>query len=1367
MRNDADEGDFLRQRERIAAGGANLLTDFPRPPSPAFRRRRVSLRLGTAILPGGLVQGRDDFSLFISLLSAIAAVICRMGRGDGVLLGSLSSASPADCPRAAATPLQRVWIPIDGRREMSGSQFQAAVASAVSRVRSHLDQQAEPRQESLPRPLSAAGASPARILFALLDEPSPLLGTPLRSAELSYLQAELVDSDLVLIAQRHGESLRLRCDADAELFCLGTIRRFLPMVRRQWIRMLRHPAARIDQAPLIGRSQTARLLAIAHGPDVIESGASTIHEWFQRSAAVCPDTIAIESPTEQIRYGELNSQSNRLAQQLRELGVRDESIVAIGLERSVSFVIASLAVLKCGAAYVPIDPRHPDVRRNRMLRTASADLALVATPLLPDWRSPGTRLPGTEREKSVGPLLPGAGPWGASHKRGPTLFSRTILGWDQAISRLPQYADAPPPSSAGAKHAAYLLYTSGTTGTAKGVVVEHRNLVNLIHWHHRRYPTGVGERVGQTSSISFDASVWEIWSALTCGASLVLLDESASAVPETLADWFSDQRLAHCFLATRLTENLLQRIPLQGLPLRTLLTGGERLDPIPQADLGDVRLVNHYGVTEAAVVSSCTDVGDAIHSDRPSIGRPIDNTQVYLLDEHGRLAPPGAVGEISIGGQGVARGYHGQPRMTAERYLPDPFATRPGQRLYRTGDLGRYRVDGRLEYLGRCDRQVQLRGVRVEPGEIEATLLAYPGVRQAAVVAIPPGDRASHLVAFVVTADTSIDTDAIASHAERSLPQPMVPRQLVRLDALPTTSHGKIDYPLLARQASGLAERPCQTRPPGPKEQALIEIWSNILGRPQVGVGDNFFSLGGDSILAIQCVSAARARGIRLRPDQFVRFPTIAQLAVIACSDGSAERALPACTGPAPLTPIQAWLIAGSPSTPKEFTQTMCFQVRSSFTDAQWSWAWDRLVRHHDALRLRVQGTPPNLQQHVVAEETRAILNIIDAVPETAAQRRQREKSIAQQLRQRIDLAGGPILQAALMRMPEQRADQLIVVIHHCAVDGVSWQILIEDLAALLECVDAAEAGRRLPTTGTSYLRWAHHLAHRASSGADEHQRDYWRRQFPSSPVPLPRDFQVTHSDGGFQRSVSIRLDPVRSKCLHWLAPQLEGHGPLASLVAATACTLAGWSGQTCAWFELEGHGRVCHSADQDLSRTVGWFTARFPFLVACPGAVSLSTEILSELVDAVNQRLGEIPDGGLGFGILSLPPSADDWPALPEVRLNYLGQLDRMFPPERGYRLLRRSLAPDRGPHDRRPHLFEIDAAVLRGCLQIDWTYGADAHRRETVVNLAKRLRAVLEHLADHYAAGGHRPGNDERTSKLAPSELQEMTDELRRWNG
>jgi microcystin synthetase protein McyB len=640
-----------------------------------------------------------------------------------------------------------------------------------------------------------------------------------------------------------GPRLMLRIIYQTGRCAEDTIERMLQHWRTLLEAMVATPKARVADLALLTAAERERLVVGWNVTEAEIRRGACVHELFEEQAARTPDVLAVAGGGVELSYRELDERANQLAHRLRTLGVGTEVLVGVCTERRPDMVVGILAVLKAGGAYLPLDVGYPRERLAFMLADAGARVLLTHASL----------------EAHLPPHA------------GATIF--LDRDWDSIAGE----SRAKPVEQARSDNLAYVIYTSGSTGEPKGVELGHTGLVNLVSWHRREYDVVPADRATHLAGLAFDASVWEMWPYLTAGASLHLVPDDVRLSPPQLMNWIAEQRITISFLATPLAEAVLNEPMPSGLALRAVLTGGDKLHRAPPPGL-PFDLFNHYGPTENTVVATATEVVPSSDRDAgaPAIGRPIANVEVYLLDWRGQCVPVGVPGELFIGGESLARGYHGRPELTAEKFVASPF--KPGARLYATGDLARYLPDGNIEFLGRIDGQVKVRGYRIELGEIEAVLGRHAGVRDC-VVAIreqEPGDVC--LAAYTVG---DAEPAELRSHLQGLLPDYMIPAAFMVLDTLPLTPNGKVDRRALPDPDVRFAEPDsAYVRPQGELEELVSRIWQEVLRVPRVGGHTNFFDLGGHSLHLIQVHGKLKSElGREIPMVDLFKFTTVSALA--------------------------------------------------------------------------------------------------------------------------------------------------------------------------------------------------------------------------------------------------------------------------------------------------------------------------------------------------------------------------------------------------------------------------------------------------------------------------------------------------------
>jgi len=594
---------------------------------------------------------------------------------------------------------------------------------------------------------------------------------------------------------------------------------------------------RIGQEPFIAWNATQR----DYPQDVC------VHQLVALQAIAMPNAVALSAGDQVLSYEELNRRSNQLAHYLQICGVGPGVLVGLCIERSLDMVVGLLGILKAGGAYVPLDPTYPAERLAFMLEDAQTPMLVTRQSVATHFTAPGVQ----------------------------------VVCLDTDAEMLARQSATEPTSEVTVTDLAYVIYTSGSTGQPKGVQITHQSLLNLVFWHQQAFAVTSSDRATQVASPAFDATGWELWPYLTIGASVSLPDENTRVTPALLRDWLVEHRITITFLPTALAERIMMLEWPPTTALRFLLTGADTLRHYPPDGL-PFKLINNYGPTEVTVVATSGPVplGVALQ-ELPTIGRPIANTQLYILDEHLRQVPIGEPGELHIGGVGLAKGYLNRPELTAQRFIAHPFSDGPGARLYKTGDLARYLPDGQIAFLGRIDHQIKIRGYRIEPDEIVSLLNRHPAVQTSVVVAREdaPGDK--RLIAYVVlTSGRQVTASSLRETLMTYLPDYMVPALFVRLQTLPMTPNGKVDRAALpAPDTTNTLRDGDIALPSTPTQERLAEIMAPLLGLEQIGIDDNFFMLGGHSLLGTQIIMrVATTFGVTLSLLILFQSPTIRQL---------------------------------------------------------------------------------------------------------------------------------------------------------------------------------------------------------------------------------------------------------------------------------------------------------------------------------------------------------------------------------------------------------------------------------------------------------------------------------------------------------
>jgi amino acid adenylation domain-containing protein/non-ribosomal peptide synthase protein (TIGR01720 family) len=1102
-----------------------------------------------------------------------------------------------------------------------------------------------------------------------------------------------------------------------------------------------NPQQPVAELPLLTKAERDQLLVEWNDTQVDYPKDKCLHQLFEEQVEKTPDAVAVVFEDQQLTYREINARANQLAHYLKSLGVKPETLVGICVERSVEMVVGLLGILKAGGAYVPLDPNYPQERLSYMLEDSQLPILLTQQNLL---------------------------------KKLPQRKTQTIC-MDEDWQNFADHSQDNPYREVKSDNLAYIIYTSGSTGKPKGTMILHSGMVNYLSWCTKTYNVANGEGSTVNSSLGFDATITSLFSPLLVGKMVVLLSEEGEieALKTALCSntKFSLVKItpAHLEILNHLLDEEQVNIQTQAF-----IIGGEALSEkvtsFWKKSAPATRLINEYGPTET-VVGCCTyEVGKpSFPRGNIPIGRPIANTQLFILDKHLQVVPIGVTGELYIGGDGLARGYLNCPELTQEKFISNPFLNSKSERLYKTGDLVRYLSDGNIEYLGRIDHQVKIRGFRIELGEIEAALSQHHAVREAVVLAQERLQEGKHLVAYIVIEkQQSVSNSELRRFLKEKLPEYMVPSVFIKLEALPLTPNGKVDCKALLAPATARPElEKAFVAPSTPVETKLVEIWSQVLGLKQVGIYDNFFELGGDSIISIQVVARANQAGLQLTPKQLFKHQNIAELAAVAITKKSplAEQGL--VTGQVSLTPIQKWFFEQNLSEPHHFNQAVLLQVQQQVDLALLEQALQQLLLHHDALRLKFEPTESGWQQfHQSSTDVSLQLSHWDFSGLTEVEQNQAIETTANELQASLNLSSGTLLRVGFFDLGASQPSRLLIVIHHLVVDGVSWRILLEDLQTAYEQLSQG-VPVALPAKTTSFQQWSQKLREYGRSTTLKQEFDYWQAQLPKPSKPLPVDFAGGDNTIASVKHVSSHLSSQETQVLLQQVPQIYHTQINDVLLTALVQTFIQWTGETALLVDLEGHGRedLIDEDEVDVSRTVGWFTAIFPVLLNLG-----DTFDPGDALKKVKEELRSIPHRGIGYGVLRYlsdePKVTQHLRTLPQAQVifNYLGQFDQSISPSSLFAFAQESSGLAHSLKGRRSHLLEINGMVSQGQLQLTWSYSQKLHARTTIEKLAEDYIEALRTLIAHCQspdAGGFTPSDfaDFQQSQWSQTDLDAIT--------
>lgn len=1289
-----------------APSALELPTDRPRSATQTFRGDAAQLFIPEAVVQPLLqLSRREGSTLFMTLLAAFQALLYRYsGQHDFCIGTPMANRGMSEIEGLIGFFVNTLVIRSDLSTNPTFRELMQQTKKQVLGAYEHQDLPFDQLVQAL-QPDRVTSHSPLfQVTFAMNDDSfQNMVQSDGLQVKLLPIVNKTSKYDLSLVISHvrdHGIIAELEYNTD--LFDSQTVERMLEHLQHLLESIVLNPDLSLSSLEIMGEYERQLLLSAWNRTESADLGNMCIHEIVEKQASLFPNAIAVTFGFEKFTYREVNIRANRMARHLQRLGIGPEVLVGLLADRSAEQIIGLLAILKSGGAYVPIDPAYPDERIAYMIEDAQIHVLL-------------TQKRHAERVRHT---------------------NLTVLPLD-GIGANPQDGDeSAPDSGAAPSNLAYVVYTSGSTGRPKGVEIEHHSLLNLVSWHQNTYRISNCDRATWLAGPAFDASVWELWPYLASGASIHIPDENTRLDPDRLRDWLVNVRITVSFLPTPLAEAVLSLNWPDECSLRCMLTGGDRLRYFPPETL-PFALFNHYGPSEGTVVSTACRVPAKSRSSAeltaPTIGRPIANMRIYLLDRHRNPVPVGVVGELYIAGRGLARGYLRRPDLTTERFGYVPSL--PGERLYRTGDLARYLPDGSIEFMGRADDQIKIRGYRIEPGEIEAALTLHPAVEQAIVSVKEPGSgpEDKRLVAYVIpSADIihGLDISELRLHVKARVPNYMVPAAFVVMEALPLTPNGKVDRNALP--SPNFTDMEEEYVPPRtPTEKKLADIWSQVLGIELVSVHDNYFSLGGDSILSTQITSKVRQLGLEMKPKYLFQYQSIAELAPVLEAlkpPEPNEIGQQEVTGSLPLTPIQSWLFEEM-SIPEHFNQSMILSVNSQISYEVLQRAIAHLVAHHDALRLRFTMGRSGWGQAYAAYSDESPLKCIDLRDQPANLQADVFAAAITEAQTGFDLSGGILLRAIYFDYGTGQAGKLALVIHHLVIDGVSWRILLDDLSTVCRQLVAREA-IYLPSKTASYRDWAHSLAAYSATDQLRAEMEYWLHQVSPPPPLIPLDFPDGANTTASLAVAESNLSSEETRILLQEAPSAFGAQIDAILLAALGRAVSGWSGEKEMHVHMEGHGREELFTDLDISRTVGWFTNMYPVMLEVKDSADIYADI-----QGVKERLNRIPNRGIGYGLLRYMTEDDGIASQlrklprPMMSFNYLGQFNAEWSKEKEalFTLVADTAGQDLAPDTERAHYVDVAAIVTSGRLHISLSYSENVHRKQTIENLAQRFEGEL----------------------------------------
>ena len=1297
----------------------NLPTDYPRPAIQSYAGNSIVFEIDTDLTERLYAISRENSAtLYMTILAVFNIVLFKYTGQNDIIIGSpIANRRHADLVSVVGMFVNTIVMRTKVGSDLTFKELLNQVKENALAAYDHQDFQFEDLVEKLDLKRDMSRNPLFDVMFVLhsTNAEEVKLGDLIISP---YAMENLSSKfDMILNAWETGEGISFNLEYCTTLFKKTSMERF----SEHFLNILKAVTIgfkkKISKIEMLGKVERLKLFNEFNDTQIDFPKGLCVQQLFEKQAGKTPEHIAAIIDDKKISYNELNQKANQLAYYLRTKGIGPEKLVAICMERSLEMMIGLLGILKAGGAYVPIDPEYPQDRILYMLADSQSSVVLTQDSLLP-------LLPDEKVEK---------------------------ICLDKDWHLIAGLDNSNVDSGVNEDNLAYVIYTSGSTGKPKGVMNQHNGIVNRLYWTQARYRLTPEDAILQKTTFSFDVSVWEFFWPLMVGCRLVFAKPGGHKDNDYLIDLIKREQITTIHFVPSMLQVMVAASGFEECTsLKRVICSGEAL---PSAltkrfyEKLDVPLHNLYGPTEAAIDVSSYECEKESDLSTVPIGKPVANTELYILDKDLKPVPIGVVGELYIGGIQVARGYLNREALTNEKFITNPFNSASNHRLYKTGDLVRYLADGNIEYMGRSDDQVKIRGFRIEPGEIESVINKLESIQASVVITKPDKSGYTRLVAYVVlkNSEEEIKSKEIRQQLIKIIPDYMVPAAFVVLDSMPLTPNGKINKNALPEPEGLFGISQEHVAPRNAIEQTLHDIWMEVLGANCVGIHDNFFELGGDSILAIQIVSKATQAGMALGIKDLIKYQTIEELAVVVEGNKSeiiAEQGL--VSGEVINNPIQSWFFDQDFKNINHFNQAVMICVDNSVSKKTVEDALCKVVKQHDALRLRYnQEEGIWKQRFAVLDKCNVGLVDLENVPENELSNR--IESYATQMQSTLSISEGPILKLILFKTAEHMNNRLLIMVHHLVVDGVSWRIMLEDLqTACRQLLKGAEVllGRKT----TSFKAWNKRLVEYANSDQLSNEIPYWKKIVSKKMKHLPVDHPAGKNSVAAMDLLTVNLDQEETDNLLHKAGMAYNLQINDFLLIALARTITRWTSSQSIRFDLEGHGREQIADEMDVTRTVGWFTSIYPISVTLDNKTDIS-----DTLKEVKQQLRMIPNRGIGYGLLRYLHADKSVRSIlhandkTEILFNYLGQLDNTFSNSELLAEASESVGQISASTNHNTHLLGINAMVINKELTVNWSYSSNIFSGKTIQSVAtnyiNELQTIIKHCMSIVAQDDFKP--------------------------
>ncbi len=1285
----------------------NLPLDFKRPNIPTYKGSYNTFEFSEEASLKILNTAKQlEVTPFVLFLSIYFIILQKFSQQEDILVGTpISNRNHQSLEDIFGLFIDTLVIRTSVKKSFTIVEFINEVKKVFSEAINNKDVSFNDLVQELNLDRSLATNPIFQVMFVYTSKSkNPDFGNNLSLTETADFTAEVSKFDLTLfITDDHGK-ISSTFEYATDLFEEQTIIRLQDYLKLTINYLVENIDSKIANIPALTKSDKNIIQDINTDKQNVFSKHKSIHTIIEEVSKRTPNKIALTFKDEHITYSELNERANSVAYKILEFS-SESKIVGLCLERSLEMIIGLLGILKSGCAYLPIDPEYPEQRINYIINDAQVENILTHSNL-------SERLSGFE----INPIL---------------------------IDKIDDISVNYNTESPEIKETdlAYIIYTSGSTGQPKGVPISHKNIITSTAGRLNFYDNNPTSFL-LMSSISFDSSKAGIFWTLCTGGNLVITQKRIEQDIELIANLIQTNKVSHTLMLPSLYNVILDNIAFSKLEsLNTIMVAGEacpkELCISHFKHLPNASLYNEYGPTEATVWCTANKIEQKnLENNQIGIGIPTANSKIHILNSEKESVPIGVSGEIYVEGN-LSEGYLNKPELTNTVFIESPFNNQ--ERIYKTGDLGKFNNDGSIDFLGRTDQQIKIRGFRVELDDIENTIDRYNYVKKSVVLTKDNASKQKYLVAFIKP-NEAYNEDDLKITLKKELPDYMIPTSFIVLDDFPILPNGKIDRKVLSEMELKFKNTSSKNieAPKNDIEEKLLRIWEETLNISLISTTDNFFEIGGDSILSIQIISKARKSGISIAPSQIFEHKTVSELAMfVSPQEKNLNHTETSFYGKIPLTPIQKWFFKTHKNAPEYWNQGFRINNLSELADIkQLATLTNNIINTHDALRLSFKFENNEWVANILKpEDIEAFLvfDISNVLPENY---NSEINAILTKIQNEVDLNKGALFKCIFFNTGSISNSITIVMAHHLVIDFVSWQIILEQY---IEGINSKKVEFDILYRTTSLNSWANHLYHLKESKAILKEQNYWEKQI-SKENNLPLDFKcnlpILEKDID---EIKIKINSIFSEETLNKANQTYNTKTDELLLTAFTRAISNWSGKKEIALTLERHGRETNNTSIDLSNTVGWFTSFFPQLFD----MSSDTDIESSII-RIKEQIRAIPNGGIGFGILRYLKLSLESIVYPNIVFNFLG---KQAISQNETEFIQDNM---RHPLSERYYFLEINSLIKNGVLEMSWQFSKQAFRQETIVSLISEFKEELNKIIDHCTIS--------KTTKYTPSDFQDV---------